>query len=239
MKPRQNIASIAAIIATSFIGLAAITQPSQALTMSVKDFVCPIDGQKFKARTMNSYTRFGQRLDMKPLGRLIAPRPLAVCPSNGFPLYKKKFSPGEIARLKTIVLSPAFKQARARNSDYFMVAFVKERLGEAGFSIAYTYLKASWETEGRKQDLHRRYLALTISKLDGFAKTARPGGKRWWTAQLLAGNLERRLGRFEAAKKRLARLPMSALPPGSAYRRVANQVRSAIAARDSAPRKFK
>lgn len=112
-------------------------------------------------------------------------------------------------------------------------------LGENGFSIAYTYLKASWETEGGKLDLHRRYLALTISKFDGFLTTAKQATKRWWTAQLLAGNLERRLGRFEAADKRLANLPLSSQPSGSIYRRVATQVRAAIAARDSAPRKFK
>lgn len=239
MGQRQNITSITAAIALSFIGGAATIEPAQALTISVKDFVCPIDGRKFKAKTVNSYTRFGQRLDLKPLGALLAPLPLAVCPANGFPLYKRNFSSKEIARLKSIVHSPAFKQARRRNSDYFMVAFVKERLGEKGFSIAYTYLKASWETEGRKQDLHRRYLVLTISKFDGFAKTAKQATKHWWTAQLVAGNLERRLGRFEAAEKRLSGLPLGTLPADSTYRRVATQVRAAIAARDSAPRKFK
>ena len=239
MKQRQNITSLAAAIATAFIGWAAITQPAQALTMSVKDFICPIDGRKFKAKTVNSYTRFGQRLDMKPLGALIAPLPLPVCPSSGFPLYKRKFSPKEIARLKSIVRSPAFKQARARNSDYFMVAFVQERLGKTGFSIAHGYLKASWETEGRKHDLHRRYLALALAKFDGIAITAEQATRPWWTAQLLAGNLERRLGRFEAAEKRLAGLPLSTLPANSVFRQVASQIRAAIAKRDSASRKFK
>lgn len=216
-----------------------MSQPAQALTLSTKEFVCPIDGQKFKAKTVNSYSRFGQRLDLKPIGALLAPLPLPVCPSNGFPVYKRKFSPKELAGLKAIVRSPAFKKARRRNSDYYMVAFIKERLGDTSFSIAYTYLRASWETEGKNQDLHRRYLALTISKFDGFAKTAKPASKRWWAAQLVAGNLERRLGQFEAAEKRFSKLPLSTQPASSIYRQVGEQIRAAIAARDSAPRQFK
>jgi len=32
------------------------------------------------------------RLDLKPMGALIAPNPLPVCPDNGFVVYKKEFT---------------------------------------------------------------------------------------------------------------------------------------------------
>ena len=239
MNQRPNISSSAAIIVLAIIAGAGTILPAQALTMGTREFVCPIDGRKFMAKTVNSYTRLGQRLDLKPIGALLAPLPVPVCPTNGFPVYKRIFTPDEIARLKAIVSSRAFKDARKRNSDYYMVGFLKDRMGETKFAVAYSYLRASWETENKKRGLHRRYLALAVSTFDTFAKTARPTTKSWWTAQLLAGNLERRLGRFDAAAKRLSGLPLKAQTPGSIYARVVGQISAAIAARDSAPRTFK
>jgi len=236
-KTARSTLAIAALAASLGFG-AMLAPPAHALTWASRDFTCPLDGEKFTARVPASWTKFGTRLDLRPIGALVAPYPVPVCPTTGFPIYKKKFSAQEIAKLKTIVASPAYREARKKNTSYYLVGFLRERMGDSASVTAYAYLQASWQAETKDPALNRRYLTLTLDRLDRAIAKAKPKSRGWWTMQVLAANLTRRLGRFADAEKRLERLPLDELAAKSVYRRLVTQVRGLAAKRDVAPRRF-
>lgn len=57
-----------------------------ALTIHEADRTCPLCKTEFKAHLAGSGTQFGMRLDLKPLGAIAAPWPVAVCPKCHFVL---------------------------------------------------------------------------------------------------------------------------------------------------------
>jgi hypothetical protein len=210
--------------------------PARALTFTKQEVTYPIGGQKFMATVVMSYSQFGMRLDMRPIGALLAPIPLPVCPDNGFVLFKESFSDAELAVLTPIVLADEYKQARQVHTDYYMAAYLRERTGATDIELANLYLKASWEAENLKRELVDQYRALALAQLDKFLQRQEHGSDGWRTAALVAAELERLLGRFEAAQARLNALPVDAMKP--AEREVAAQIKAHAAAGDSAPHEF-
>ena len=202
---------------------------------------CPIDGKTFTAPAISAYVIRAVRLDLKPLGALIAPNPLPVCPENGFVVYKKEFTPAEIAAIKPIVLSPDYRQLRDDHTDYYMAAYVKERVGADDYDIGQTYLQASWEAErDRPQSVVYHYRSLALGKPDAFLKQDHSRSEQWWTASLLVGELERMLGHFDAAEARLKALPYKQAKAtlgekGAALARAAEQIRLHARSRNAAP----
>ena len=201
---------------------------------------CPIGGKKFTAPVISAYVIDAVRLDLKPLGALIAPNPLPVCPDNGFVVYKKQFSKAEIAAIRPIVLSADYRRLRRGPTDYYMAAYVKERVGADDYDLGQTYLQASWEAERERPDLVDHYRALALEKLDAFLKKNASHSEQWWTASLLVGDLERMLGNFDAAEARLKSLPYEEAkatlgPRGDALTKAADQVRLHALARNAAP----
>jgi len=214
--------------------------PASALTLSMKEFTCPIDGAKFQARVVNSFTQFGRRLDLKPVGALIAPAPRPVCPESGFVMYKDKFTDAEIDKLKAIVATDAFKQARAENTDYYMVGFVFERMEQPDpFAAGYIYLQALWEADAKPTELRQRYRALVLEKFAAYLQSADPAaGDKWWSAQLISAEMERQSGAFEKAVQRLAGLPFDQAP-NPHYKRAADQIVGFAKQNDAAPREMR
>src|SRR5262249_2994831 len=104
----------------------------EALTFGETEVTCPIDGKRFTTKVVNSYSMFGRWLDMKPMGALVVPLPLPVCPENGFVIFKQTFSDDEMEKLKLIVLTDEYRSLRRENTDYFMIAYLMERMGETG-----------------------------------------------------------------------------------------------------------
>jgi len=218
--------------------LTAAPETGRTLTFGEREFTCPIDGRTFTARVVQSHSQFGMRLDLRPLGALVAPMPLPVCPGNGFVMYKIEFTEAEVGKLKTIVGSEAFQQARPGHTDYYMAAFIKERMGAPDYDVAWTYLHASWEAENVKRERLAEYLALAVSAFDKARPREQQETDRWWAAHLVAADLERRLGRFTAVDQRLDVLPLATLPEQSPVRLAAQQIRAWNQQRNTEPQEF-
>jgi hypothetical protein len=200
-------ALVVAVCAAASLGIMA--QGANALTTYDSQVTCPIDGKPFKATMVGSFYQRGVRLDSKPTGSLIAPYPYPVCPGNGFVMYQNEFSQGELTAIRTIVLADEYQRLRREHTDYYMVAYVKQRLEGHDYDLGNMYLRASWEAEGNKPELARRYQALAIDRYDAFLRLDSSRSEDWWTASIVAAELNRLLGNFDAAEARLKSLPFA------------------------------
>ena len=218
------------VLTASFGLLALGSMPATATTLTEMEFTCPIGGQKFKATVVSSTFHLGIRLDLKS-ATLMPDLMLPVCPENGFVMYESKFSDDELGKLTPIVLSGEYQGLRAQNTSYFMVAYMQERIGVGDDEIAYRYLQASWEAEARGPQLTERYRRLALEKLE--AALARG---RKWELVLIAAELERLLGRFDAAEARLAGVPGGDLD--AVQLKVLAQIRKHAQARNGEPQVF-
>ena len=113
-----------------------------------------------------------------------------------------------------------------------------ERLGADPYILGLRYISASWEAEDDKPQLLNQYLELSLKKFSEFLAGHRTRDDRWWDAELLLANLERRLGRFAEARARLKGLPRDTLVEGSVMERNIDQLRSLVEAGDSKPRRM-
>jgi hypothetical protein len=202
-------AALAGIAMAASLGIG--IQPAKALTRYESLVTCPIDGKQFKALMVGSYYRRGVRLDTQPLGSLIAPYPYPVCPENGFVMYQNEFLETELSAIKLIVLSDEYRRLRSENTDYYMAAYVKERLGATDYDVGNTYLKASWEAERDKPQSVALYRALAFQSFDALTKREPNHSLEWWTASVLAAELDRLLGHFDAVETRFNALPLAEL----------------------------
>lgn len=226
-------ALIAVTVATSSVPTA---QTAMAITSYEVTLTCPIDSQPFTATLMGSYFQSGMRLDFKPIGFLVAPYPYPVCPGNGFVMYQDTFPDNELNAIRAIVLSDEYRQLRTENTDYFMVAYVKQRLGANHYELGNTYLGASWEAEKLKPDLVNQYRRLALQEFDLSLHGKRSHTQDWWTATVLAAELERLLGHFSAVELRISGLPLS--EPGAGYpalKGMLDQIRAHALQRNYAP----
>jgi hypothetical protein len=215
----------------------AATDSALALTFFEDEFTCPIGGAKFKSRVVGSYTRFGMRLDLKPVGALIAPIPFPVCPDNGFVMYQEQFSDEEIARLTPIVLAIDYQRARQDHTDHYLAAYLRARMGAGNLELANLYLRASWQAE-EKPALLSHYRSLALEKFDAYLSHENKPGPEWWLAAVVAAELDRLLGHFDAVAARLDKLPINELEAGSNLRRAIEQIRELAANRNDTPQSF-
>src|SRR4051812_36684612 len=98
-KTLRGLGIVALAMAGALVGLA--PERAAALTMFDLEVTCPIDGKAFTTKAVAIYRQTGMRLDTKPLGSLLAPMPLPVCPDNGFVVYKSDFTDTELVALGT------------------------------------------------------------------------------------------------------------------------------------------
>src|SRR5262245_25886669 len=194
------------------VAICANSVPTAKATTSYQvTLTCPIDGQPFTTTLVGSYFQSGMRLDFKPIGALVAPMPHPVCPGNGFVMYQDKFSDGELSAIRSIVLSDDYRRLRAENTDYFIVAYVKQRMASNNYDLVNTYLRASWEAERDAPHLIDSYRRLALQALDTFLSGKRTHSEEWWTAAVIASELERLLGRFDTVELRISALPIDEL----------------------------
>jgi hypothetical protein len=187
--------------------LFALLMPSlaNALTMGEREYECPLGGQKFTAISVNSYTQFGKRLDLKPFGTFIAPIPLPICPENGFIIYKQDFSEEEVEIIKPFILSSEYQTLRRNNTGHYLLAKVFEYQKEDIEEIAYSYLQASWETE-RERTRYVKYLGLAIEAYQRVLEKKSITQETEFTARFLLVELNRLRGNFDLAKSKLSDL---------------------------------
>lgn len=176
---------------------------TQAHTSFEADLVCPIGGEKFKTMLAASGTSFGTFLDLKPYGPIAAPWPLAKCPTNGFVLFQDKFSGSELSRLEPFVASTQYQEMKDVHTNYYLAASLQRQIDASNAQVADTLLKATWEAGG---DRYAAYASEALEAYIVLLKTESQDSKNWVTYQLIAGELERRLGRFEDAANRFRSL---------------------------------
>lgn len=175
-------------------------EPCWGLTYGDVELKCPLDGTVFRMRAAMSGTQFGIYLDLKPSGPTAAPAPLARCPSNGFVIYKSRFTDKELEKLRSFVASSAFQQLRLEKSAYYVAAKLQQHMGESPERVAWTLLQATWEAG-------EDYPRIASEALGAYARVlsrVKLDPEDRLTAQLVSGELERRLQRFDAAKSRFA-----------------------------------
>jgi len=167
-----------------------------------REMPCPVCGNVFYARLDLSGAGSEMRLDLKPVGDVAWPWLLPDCPKCGFVVYRLPVPAAELARCRVITASEEYKKARARSS-YYRVGLLYLRLGLPVYSVANSFLKASWQEESDPARL-KEDLELSLKYFTDCAATCAAEEKE--NSQLLAGELLRRLGRFEEARAHLAKL---------------------------------
>lgn len=225
------------ILGAFLLAAAWLPQPASALTYGEKTETCPLDGKPFTYQAVASYTQFGMQLDLRPIGALVAPIPLPVCPESGFVVYREDYSEQDIAFFRDLVRTSEYRTIREDNTDYFVAAHQVDRLDGDSWTIAFLTLQATWEVQDQPA-MYRRYAELALERFETAGATLSRGGEdaeKWWVAKLIPVNLHRRLGRFEAARLMLAELPYLDEPEDSGVRQVGLRLRDLIAAKDPAP----
>jgi hypothetical protein len=221
---------------TCLVALAATfaVAPSHAMTVHDVELTCPIGGEKFTTRMVGSGTAFGQYLDRRQYGATASPWPLAKCPANGFVIFKADFTEAEIARLAPIVASADYRALQASETNYSLAAYLQRRLGAAPHDVFPTLLAATWEASAdERNERYDRYAAEALATLEQVLATPGAPVEDALDKAQLAAELERRLGRFDAAHRRL-----SALLPhvrGSGLEPLVIQELQLVDARDRAP----
>lgn len=179
------------------LALALSPLPAPAMTFLDQDYICPIDEQPFSARVAASGTSFGRYFDGQHYGPIASPGPLPVCPGNGFIVEddERRYGADELARLRAFVASPEYRGWVAQDTPYYRLAKQRAFFGDAPDALAPILLAASWEAGAR------RYPRYAAEALEAWQKRAgAQTGEEAYTARMLVGELQRRLGRFDEAR---------------------------------------
>lgn len=167
---------------------------------------CPVGGENFHGYIFISYRMRNRHLDGKPQSWKHAPY-IAACPSNGFVIYRNDFSSNEIERLTSLVNSAEYQNLRKIHTDYYLAAVLAKFIHEKKFRIANFLMYATWEAGSPEQYQAYADEALAAFK-DMLATTDYTGDqynyhnkKQWIKDMLIAGELARRLSRFDEAEQ--------------------------------------
>ena len=169
------------------------------------EVTCPICGTKSLARKRLSEFRTGTRLDLKPLGPKPGAPPLPVCPTCHFVIYEEKLTEAEKQILAEYVRSEDYQKLAKDWTSYYLLAKLFEHLKNGDPAIASAYLKASWQVEDDSYRC-RHCLEKSLEYLDRYLIYPGTQNEEWPKLQVLAGELERRLGEFYRARDRFMML---------------------------------
>jgi len=167
---------------------------------------CPIDGKTFDYASPPSGPIHGRDLDMRPVASYPTPWPLPRCPDNGFIVYKTdRFSEDELARLRRFVASEQYQAMVRSHSGYYLAAALRRAAGDPAYDVAWSLAQATWEVA----DEPARYKAYAQEALQAFNSLGDQGTldrRQHVLREMMSGELERRLGMFDAAEKRFRRI---------------------------------
>ncbi|QIO33097.1 hypothetical protein [Bradyrhizobium sp. 1(2017)] len=233
---------------------------AQAMTRSTVEMTCPYDGVKFTFNAQNSGTSFGKQLDGMPVGAIESPWPLASCPTNGFVFVKAKYEDDELERLRPLILSAEFQAIRSE-APYYRASWIMERTGASHAEVSNLLLQATWEAgrtelgerirantpgisakdardlvrhlmaEGTTGERYTRYASELLARLAADVVDTTRSAEARVADRLLAGEMLRRLGRFDEADSHFAALAGD-LAPDSQEATLAAFQRRLIAAKD-------
>lgn len=187
---------------------------SYAHTSGMVEKTCPLCREVFTCELDMSGTQVGMRLDLKPLGPIAAPWRVPVCPKCHFVIFDDEIPAEALTKCKEIVQGNAYKSNTGRAS-YYLLGLLYEGLKKDPIDIGHVFLKASWqeESDGKnlEDDLKRSLQHFEVflkepQKPKEASQKADDEDNSYETAQLLKGEILRRLGRFDDAKNYLSGL---------------------------------
>jgi hypothetical protein len=201
---------------------------SPAMTFATVELTCPYDGTKFKFDEMMSGTVFDRSFDLQQFGAIRSPAPLAECPTNGF-VFAKEFSAEELEHLRPLILSSEYQGLR-QETLYYRAAWIIERSGDSPRKVAMLLLQATWEAKSEEQ--YKRYATELTGRLT--EELLRTGSAQEQTnTKMIAGEILRRLGRFDEARTIFTELAKDQAADGNLGKIVAFQI-ALIERRDTA-----
>lgn len=209
--------------------LATLVAPAAAMTFMTVEYVCPVGGERFSASTMGSGTVFGHFLDGRAHGAIQSPWPLVECPGNGFLLFRETFGKAELEALGAYVQSDDYQRLRTTETSYWRLAQLLRVIDAPAVEQAGALQRASWQASRAQYPRYVAAASAAFARQCPDGETARDG--QWLYCQMLLGEWERRLSRFEPARARFnALLPqVAALVTGPDRERVARQYAAEIA----------
>ena len=170
---------------------------ASAHTVQEMAFTCPIGGEKFTQTMDTSGTRIGTMTDTRPVGPIATPFSLAQCPSNKFVMFKKEFSPDELAKFERVVNSAEYQQIAAQSPSYFAWGRMMELAdkNQDAQQMMNIFLQASWQSESQES------FSKTLEYADKVLANKAISSKDAINTQFLRGEMLRKLGRFDEAKR--------------------------------------
>ena len=100
-------------------------------------------------------------------------------------------------KLKPIVDNEDYKKHSGRSS-YFLLAIVGKKLQWSDSTLGHVYLSASWQESDAEQ---KEDWQLSEKHLRAYLPKAKEHDESWCRAKLIIGDLLRRQGKFDDAKK--------------------------------------
>lgn len=206
---------------------------------AVVTMLCPLDNAEFQALQEFSGFAAGQRLDLKKLGAISQPQPLARCPACSLPVFDRHPNEEMKARLRRALRSERYQSEGRTASPWFALGVLREELAARPYEIAWTYLQASWEAEEAGEPALYGEAARRAIRWFDHAVAVRPDNaearREHHLARYLPVELARRTGDFADARRRLQALPAEVAAQGPWWRNALAAQRELIAAGVSAP----
>jgi len=143
------------------LSLCALVDTSRGMKLEEVEVTCPLDGSVFKTLEQVSGYQTGLGLDLRSEGALRSPWPVARCPSNGFVIYKERYSDAELIKLRAYVASSEYQSLVADHTDHYLAARLQRFMGESAATVVYTLLKATWEA-GSSDEIWRQILEESV-----------------------------------------------------------------------------
>jgi len=159
-----------------------------AMTTSITEIECPVDGEKFEFHGQDSGTAFGAMLDGQGYGAIVTPWPIPKCPGNGMVIYKE-FSEKEIATLKPFIKSKEYQELQKRETNYWLAYILSKHLAAPITEQIDLMQQATWEAE---DDQYERYAKETIKTINSMKNPS-------YDLVFLKGELYRRIKEFDKA----------------------------------------
>ena len=170
---------------------------ASAHTATEKAFTCPIGGETFSQTIDTSGTSFGMMTDTRPVGPIAAPFAIPQCPKNKFVMFKSQFSKAELAKFERVVNSAEYQKIAAQSPSYFAWGRMMELAGENqdAQQMMNIFLQASWQSESQES------FSKTLEYADKVLANKAISSKDAINTQFLRGEMLRKLGRFDEAKR--------------------------------------
>lgn len=200
-----------------------------------QDFTCPFDSHSWRQRMETSASPKGMRLDLRQFGDVIQPATLPQCPKCRAVLFMEKFDARTVDKLRPFVQGRDFQQAAEKYPSYYLLALIQEWTKAPPIFVGHSYLKASWQLE-QKPNAMRQCLERAHANLAKAFASMKGGDAEFANTALLLGELERRLGRFEAAKERFQALRDAEAFKEPGFQKIIQRELELITASESAPR---